>query len=112
MMFKTSVNKDKVQPPIWYACGVAEMVYAYKGLLFTVTSLTDGHKDRPKSLHHQGLAVDIRTRHVGAQLLRTIYETIHGVLNPRGFDVVLESDHLHIEYDPKAGERWQQREAA
>jgi len=112
MTFKESVRKQGVQSPIWFALGVAEMVYRYNGFRLVVTSMMDSHENRPKSLHNKGLAVDIRTKTVPAEFLKKIHNNLHIVLNPMGFDVVLESDHIHIEFDPKPGESWQKVETA
>ena len=48
------------------------------------------------SLHHDGLALDVRTKDV-AQVWAGILEERLGV----GWDVVVEVDHIHIERDPK-----------
>lgn len=112
MTFKESVTKQNVQPPIWYALGIAEMVYRYNGMRLVVTSLTDSHEDRPQSLHNKGLAADLRTRNIPADLLRSVHGSLVSVLNPLGFDVVLEGNHIHIEFDPKPGEHWQKLETA
>ena len=54
-----------------------------------------------KSKHSKGLAIDIRTynlvtqeeiKKVHAKLVRELKEY---------YDVILENDHIHIEYDPK-----------
>jgi len=70
--------------------------------------MMDGHEDRPKSLHHKGLAVDIRTRNVPLDLRQGLFRAIYSALNPLGFDVVIEANppHIHIEYDPKDKESW------
>ena len=107
MTLKSSVKSEGVQGPIWYACGIAEMVYRTNGLEFIVTSLADSHETRPASLHNKGLAVDLRTRHVPHELLQTIRRSISRALRPMGFDVILETDHMHIEFDPKDGKNWQ-----
>jgi hypothetical protein len=64
---------------------------------FTITSVSDGKHGR-KSLHQHGRAFDIR---------------IHDLEDPQDtailcafalgdeWDVILESDHIHVEWDPK-----------
>lgn len=112
MTFKQSVTKDNVQPPVWYALGIAEMVYRYNGMRLVVTSMTDSHEHRPGSLHNKGLAVDIRTRSIPHDLLRSVHGSLVSVLSGLGFDVVLEKDHIHIEFQPKGpAEDWQRLEA-
>lgn len=110
MILKAGVDVNNVQPPVWYAIGVAEVIYRNQGLKLTVTSLTDSHQSKPDSLHNKGLAVDLRTRNVPLGLISIIDHTLRGILDPMGFDVILEVDHIHIEYDPKPGEIWQKTE--
>lgn len=106
MIVKSSVTAANVQPPIYYALGIAEMVYRYNGLKLVVTSLTDGQHMK-ESLHYKGLAADIRTRDIPADLLRAVHGSLSSVLSPMGFDVILEKDHIHIEWDSKHGRQWQ-----
>jgi hypothetical protein len=104
MVLKAGVTADNVQPQIWFACGVADEVYRIHGRLLVVTSLTDSHADRPTSLHNRGLAVDLRIRDLDNTVKRSIMLDLNRSLHPRGYDVVLEKDHIHIEYDPKPGD--------
>jgi hypothetical protein len=60
-------------------------------------------KDRshsPNSLHYNGLAVDIRTRGISDADQSMLLSYLIASLG-RSWDVVLESSHIHIEYDPK-----------
>jgi hypothetical protein len=73
-----------------------------------VTSANDGrHMDG--SLHYVGRAVDLRTRDlhpdIAEQLVLALRKRLNGdaTLN-RPYQVVLESDHAHVEYQPKPGE--------
>lgn len=64
-----------------------------------ITSGTDG-QHMAGSLHYVGLAVDLRTNNLTsgkAQEILTALKTAVGV----DYDVVLERDHIHLEYDPK-----------
>ena len=72
-----------------------------------VTSITDG-KHSEGSLHYKGLAADLRTRVFGThEAMEDCVELLQVALNgePNNFvgewDVVLERDHIHMEYDPK-----------
>lgn len=112
MMFKETVNRQGVQPCIYWAIGIAEMIYREAGFICVVTSMTDSHENRPNSLHHKGLAVDLRTRHLPAEIRQKVAGSLKAILDPLGFDVVLESDHIHMEYDPKGKETWLTLEAA
>ncbi|HKU52824.1 MAG TPA: hypothetical protein VJQ25_10185 [Nitrospira sp.] len=106
MKLKYGVNPQGVRPEIWFAIGVAEMCYRNAVRELVVTSLTDSHADRPNSLHNKGLAVDFRTRDIKPQELRAIVNALSNVLEPLGYDVVLEADHLHVEFQPKQNEAW------
>lgn len=72
-----------------------------------VTSIADSDPDRvSKSKHVVGDAFDIRTRgytkqeiESWASLLQNTLDT--GLINgKRQYDVVVESDHIHVEFDP------------
>lgn len=72
---------------------------------FTITALNDG-KHSNRSRHYLGCAVDMRTwkDYSGQQISRTDKAKIAEELRKRlgaDFDVVPESTHIHIEYDPK-----------
>jgi hypothetical protein len=51
------------------------------------------------SLHHAGLAVDLRVKHLAnPDLAATIAQEIQEALGP-GYDVIGHNDHIHVEYD-------------
>jgi len=102
--FKHSVVHAGVQAPCWYALGVIEVCYRHRGFEVVVTSLADSHENRPASLHNQGLACDIRIRNIPASTLAFIVSDIKEILEPVGYDIVLENNHIHCEYQPKNGE--------
>lgn len=110
MKLKNDVGLTNVQPPIWYAVGVADQVYRSFGYELVVTSLNDG-KHMDGSFHYKGLAVDLRIHNIKtATECQTIYAKLHNTLDFFGFDVILEADHIHVEYDPKAGDHdWHTR---
>ena len=65
-----------------------------------VTAVTDGtHK--PGSLHYVGLAFDGRTRDIPLSKLDELLAEINSSLGGMEFDAILESDHLHVEFQPK-----------
>lgn len=64
---------------------------------YVITSINDG-RHMPKSKHYEGHAFDVRIWWLTDQLRCT--GAIAEKLGP-DFDVVLEKDHIHIEYDPK-----------
>lgn len=66
-----------------------------------MTSATDGSHSR-ESLHYAGQAFDLRTRHVEQAKLQPAKTELQRRLGD-DFDVILEGDHFHIEYQPKKG---------
>ena len=108
MNIKTGVNTKNCSPQIWYATGVAEQVYHRYGYEFTITSMRDGTHFL-KSKHYSGNAFDCRTRHLSLPTARLIFMELRKLLDPFGFDTVDEMEtksHIHVEFDPKAGEEW------
>lgn len=74
---------------IWREFGMSE---------FVVTSAIDStHK--PGSLHYSGKAIDIRSRNV-PDVFGMADELRHELGDD--YDVVVEPDHIHIEYDPQS----------
>jgi hypothetical protein len=67
------------------------------GEAYVITSVNDG-RHMSKSKHYEGHAFDVRIWWLTDQLGCT--GAIAEKLGP-DFDVVLEKDHIHIEYDPK-----------
>jgi len=70
------------------------------GLPLVITCGTDNHADRPGSLHPAGLAIDIRTRHLTFEQVEQLAADLCRYLDA-DYDVVIETDHLHLEYDPE-----------
>ena len=71
---------------------------AQVGKPFVVTSCTDG-KHMKGSKHYSGYAIDIRTRHLSVCEINNLlawFKTHHD----KEFDMVVEKDHIHVEYDP------------
>jgi hypothetical protein len=46
----------------------------------------------------------VRSRHLNENDRVEFIEALRKALEPRGFDVLPEDDHIHVEYDPKQGE--------
>lgn len=96
MRIKHDVDLRGIQPQMAMAAAVAESVYRAAGSEMTVTSGVEGaHMEG--SLHYKGLALDLRLPTSGAG---TIKAALADALGPQ-FDVVVERDHVHIEFDPK-----------
>lgn len=87
------------EPEIEYARRVLARIWSRNGLLLTVTSGRDGTHSA-QSLHYLGLAEDYRTRDIPSSTLQAMVSEARAALGPN-YDLVIESDHLHVEYDPK-----------
>lgn len=106
MKFLPTVKTEGAKPQLWFGLDVAaSLLKALAGAELTVTSMV-----RPiiaagagaDSLHPLGQAADLRIRDIPVAVLQRFFELLKAILRPFGFDVVLESDHIHLEYDPKA----------
>lgn len=100
MKVKRGVSLDGLFPQMYYALGVMQQIFliSHQGDLVITCTKDGGHC--PRSLHPEGRAVDIRTRDLGPEAASAMERRCDYFLSPLGFDVVLEADHLHVEYDP------------
>lgn len=101
MELKPGVKLANLSPQIVLALTVADQLYRERGISLVVTSVSDS-KHGAGSLHYSGQAADLRTRTVPVKQRQALRDAIARMLGAE-FDVVLESDHIHIEYDPKFG---------
>lgn len=94
------VKLSDLKPQTILAVTIAWAIYAQLGAKeFVITSVNDSTHSA-KSLHRFGYAVDIRIW-VLSEDHRAVAVQMIGEAMGRDFDVVLEKDHIHIEYDPK-----------
>ena len=98
MKLKEGVNLEGVAWQMFKAAVIAEAVFAKYGSELVITSANDG-KHGDHTLHHKGLALDIRTWHIAGRE-GPVIEDLKRELGD-AYDVVLESDHIHLEYDPE-----------
>jgi len=98
MRVKDGVLFDGVRAPLLAALSLIESVMEDTGE-YTVTSICDGTHSA-HSLHYVGLAADIRSRHIPVDKIQAVALELRVALG-KGYDVVVENTHLHIEYDPK-----------
>lgn len=103
--FKAGVRLD-LKPEMaralpWIEAAHAD-AYLTRGAI--ITSGTDGvHRDDSK--HYEGLAVDLRTRDLTpveiARLVPALRKRLNGSANAdRPYNVVVETTHIHVEFDP------------
>jgi len=94
-------KKDKtviINEPLANILLVVSNAYARVGLDTVITSGNDAtHKKG--SLHYKDRALDFRTRTIPQERVAGLVKEIKIFLGPQ-YDVVLEKDHLHVEYDP------------
>lgn len=98
-MIKAGVDLRGLTPQMAVAYTIASAVYQRHNYECVITSGSDG-KHGPNSLHYSGRALDLRTNHLRAESVHPIYMKLKQALGEQ-FDTVLESDHIHIEFQPK-----------
>jgi len=103
---KAGVDVRGIGQEILLGAVILAGVFWRHGIPLLVTSCRDGkHKDN--SLHYIGDAIDLRlpsrfnsTANIDLMLLAEGREALG-----EQYDLILEADHLHLEFDPKADER-------
>ena len=75
-------------------------VYYDLGYTLVITEIAGGVHMKG-SLHYEGLAADLRTSMVPRERLPSLVAALRRKL-PRYWDVVLEKDHIHVEYDTRS----------
>lgn len=91
-----------IQPEMSSVFPVIDETYESLGYEAWLTSGTEGEHN-PGSLHPKGLATDWRTNHMREDLVPILVarlkKNLGGVRSE--YDVVVEDDHLHVEFDPE-----------
>lgn len=85
-------------PLIVYASNIHFKLFNSKKMV--ITSVLDG-KHMKFSKHYRGLAIDVRINDKPIDEVHRFYYTLTYDSNLKDYDIVLEKDHIHIEYDPK-----------
>lgn len=99
MQIKPGVRLIGLRPETCLAVTTAYSVFAHHDHDCVITSVTDGQHSYG-SLHYAGCAFDLRSRHLNAETAQKVLADLKECLG-QDFDVVLESDHFHVEYQPK-----------
>ena len=99
LFLKAGVRIAGMRPEILLAAVAAERVYEEAGHDFTITACVDG-KHMAGSLHYAGAAIDVRTRDIPLADVQKLIARIKACLGD-DFDVILEVDHIHIEFQQK-----------
>lgn len=95
---KRGVRVSGMRPEIALAIQIADGIWQRQDRDLVVTSITDGQHSRT-SLHYAGAAADFRIWNLDAQKARDELQEALGV----DYDVALEKDHIHCEFQPKSG---------
>ena len=96
LVITNGVRLAGIRPEILLAAAVAEGVYQAEGRDCVITSGLEG-KHMANSLHYSGNAIDLRI--AGSKDPSLTAAKIRAALGDE-FDVVLESDHIHVEFQP------------
>ena len=89
---------------LMFAMTVVDQIYEANGVETTVITSGQDGKHSLTSLHYAGQAFDVRTWNIPKGISpKDIVRQIKAKLNIH-FDVVLESDHIHVEFQPRYSE--------
>jgi hypothetical protein len=108
MKLKRGVKIQGLDPRMRVALVIAGQVYRKYGKELVVTSALDG-SHTAGSLHWFGQAVDLRIRFWPRKTATKVRDEIEKRLYKVSglFDVILESDHIHLELDDlEVGRQW------
>ena len=100
------VSPNGVRPEIVLALQIAAPLFAEYEADCIITSMTEGEHSST-TLHHKGLAVDLRSHHLSQTDKLGLVDDLRDLLPPY-YEVYLEdvngpNEHIHIEYDWKGG---------
>lgn len=101
LALKEGVSVSGLKPEILLALLAAESVYQVYNLTVTITACKDG-KHMEGSKHYVGQAVDLRLPSwygLSVEADKTVHRLLQANLGNE-YDVVLEGNHIHVEYDP------------
>ena len=99
LRIKESVDLRNLQLVMTNALFTLADLFTARGYILTVTAGQDGvHMEG--SLHYRGYAVDLRSRDIPEDQRAGLLAAMKETLGPK-FDIILEGDHFHVEYDPQ-----------
>jgi len=97
MKIKPGVKISGIKSQIIYAIFIADKIFSNYGLELTITSGIEAHT---KGFHPVGLGVDFRIWKIPFSTLTEIIIALKAMLG-KNYDVVLEKDHIHVEFDKR-----------
>jgi hypothetical protein len=96
MLIKAGVDISRLRPEIRKKLNeIARRVWSIGKVELVITSTYEGNHSEG-SLHYANLAVDIQPGPYGSILKDELRDKLG-----MDYDICLEADHIHIEYDPK-----------
>jgi len=96
MLIKVGVDISRLRPEIRKKLSnIASIMWACDSQELVITSTYEGNHSEG-SLHYAHLAIDIRRDQATTYSFPEIKRSLG-----KDYDVILEPDHIHIEYDPK-----------
>lgn len=96
MLLKTGIDISRLKPPIRKKLNlISSIVNQYSEKELVITSTYEGTHS-PGSLHYADLAIDIRRTTRQSIIINNLRQALG-----KNYDVILESTHVHIEYDPR-----------
>ncbi len=99
MLLKQNVKINGLRPELLLAIVIVNDVYKHFDEELVITAITDGIHSKT-SLHYVGFAFDCRIWYFDKNEIPQVVKMIKEALTDE-FDVVLEKDHIHIEFQPK-----------
>lgn len=96
---KNGVKLRGVRPEVAIAITITATYLFDRGQSLVITSCTEGVHSRA-SLHYTGSAFDFRLPYTSKDECLKLQQELTDILGPE-FDVVLEVDHFHVEFQPK-----------
>lgn len=103
LKFKTAVRIRLVTPQLAEMLAAAALWSEQTRIDVEVNSINDGDSIHQRdSLHSYDLAIDLDTVGDNRSELELLWKFLRRVMPPQ-YDVVWESDHVHVEWDARRG---------
>lgn len=96
MLLKLGVSLAYLRPEIRKKLALIEMIHMTTLREEAIITSTNEGTHMPGSLHYANLAIDIRKHKGEGPFISHLIEKLGD-----NYDVVVKTDHIHIEYDPK-----------
>jgi len=96
MKIKEGVKLSDLSLEMYPAVCETNKVYEMFGYELTITSTADGIH-QADSLHPFGYAFDCRINDIKKEDIQRVFNTLMYRLSVLGYQVILETDHIHIE---------------